>query len=110
MKKINLGSNNVLNKKFKIALSGYDATEVDEFLDKILEDYSTYEQVVRNHEATIDEKMMLLNDKDEVIEKLKIEISNLKMQLEKTGKATNLALQEQMKEMMKEIADLKKQR
>lgn len=108
MKKLNLNSSSVLNKEFGIELSGYNATEVDEFLDKILEDYSTYEQMARNHEATIAEKMKLLNDKDEMIEKLRFEITNLKSQLDKTGKATNLALQEKMDLVMRELAEIKK--
>ncbi len=107
MKKLNLNSTTVLNKEFGIELSGYNANEVDEFLDKILEDYTSYEQLIRNYETTIDEKVKLINDKDEMIEKLRFEILNLKNQLEKTGKATNLGLQEKMDAVMREISDLK---
>ncbi len=41
--KLVLSSKEILNKTFKVAPKGYNAFEVDEFLDKILRDYKTIE-------------------------------------------------------------------
>jgi len=41
--KLVLASEEILNKTFRISPKGYDAFEVDEFLDKILRDYRTVE-------------------------------------------------------------------
>lgn len=41
--KLVLSSKEILNKAFKVAPKGYNAFEVDEFLDKILRDYQTIE-------------------------------------------------------------------
>lgn len=39
--KFNLTSENILNKRFSVELKGYDAKEVDYFLDLIKKDYET---------------------------------------------------------------------
>jgi len=41
--KLVLASEEILNKKFKIAPKGYEAFDVDEFLDRVLRDYRTVE-------------------------------------------------------------------
>ncbi len=44
--KLQLSQKDILNKKFKKNTLGYDADEVDSFLDKILEDYeSIYSEI-----------------------------------------------------------------
>ena len=37
--KLQLTSKEILNKEFKKSVKGYDASEVDAFLDKVLSDY-----------------------------------------------------------------------
>ena len=41
--KLMLASEEILNKQFTIAPKGYNAFEVDEFLDRVLRDYRTIE-------------------------------------------------------------------
>lgn len=40
----NLTSQDVLEKNFRSGLRGYNAVEVDEFLDLVLQDYETYDK------------------------------------------------------------------
>lgn len=43
----NLDSRKVLDKEFHVDLKGYSIKEVDEFLDKIIQDYDSYEMLIR---------------------------------------------------------------
>ena len=45
--KLVLTSKEILNKEFSITAKGYDATEVDTFLDKVLNDYRMIDSVVK---------------------------------------------------------------
>ena len=41
--KVNLDIQTILDKEFNIDFKGYNATEVDNFLDLIIQDYQTYQ-------------------------------------------------------------------
>ena len=47
MEKLNLNPEEILNKNFQTTFKGYDPTEVDAYLDKILEDYQIMEDNVQ---------------------------------------------------------------
>ena len=47
MKKLNLNPEVILNKEFNIDFKGYTPSEVDSFLDSILDDYQTMEENVQ---------------------------------------------------------------
>ena len=47
MKKLNLNPEEILNKEFNVDFKGYTPTEVDSFLDSILDDYQTMEENVQ---------------------------------------------------------------
>ena len=47
MKKLNLNPEEVLNFEPKVDFKGYNPAEVDEFLDKVLDDYQTMEENVQ---------------------------------------------------------------
>lgn len=66
--KLNLKPKDVLEKNFKVKPNGYDAKEVDEFLDVVLNDYKVIDDVLNN-----------LNNEIETLNK---EISSLKRDLE----------------------------
>lgn len=89
MKKLNLTTDVILNKKFPTELSGYNATEVDKYLDLILEDYYQYDERIRIAEAKVEEKTAMIADKDELITRLRHEITNLKQQLKESSKASS---------------------
>lgn len=44
--KLNLDPITIVNKKFGIDFKGYDPNEVDRMLDKVIEDYQTYQETV----------------------------------------------------------------
>ena len=44
MEKLNLSVQEILDKEFKIDFKGYSASEVDSFLDEVLEDYQIQEE------------------------------------------------------------------
>lgn len=101
MKKQNLVVETILKKKFTTELSGYNPTEVDEYLDKIIEDYQYFaDQAIINEQKLI-EKKAFINDLEEEIEKYKIEIQNLKGQLKESAKASNYELLQEIKKLKK---------
>ena len=44
MKKLNLNPEEILNKEFNVDFKGYTPSEVDSFLDQVLDDYQTMEE------------------------------------------------------------------
>lgn len=73
MEKVNLTVEEILDKQFNVDFKGYSASEVDAFLDIILEDYQIYEEN--------------LDELKSEIQKLHEEVAELKKQnLELEGK------------------------
>lgn len=50
---LKLNEKDILNKKFKKDIKGYDASEVDTFLDIVIKDYVTIKHIIANHEAEV---------------------------------------------------------
>ena len=50
--KLQLSPTKILNKEFKVDFKGYNATEVDYFLDTVVEDYETFAQML-NEEGLV---------------------------------------------------------
>lgn len=46
--KVNLDIQTILDKEFNIDFKGYNATEVDAFLDLVIQDYQTYQEITGN--------------------------------------------------------------
>lgn len=65
--KIQLSPKKILNKQFQIDFKGYSATEVDYFLDTIVEDYETFAN--------------MLNDSYDQIENLQKQVEALQMKI-----------------------------
>ena len=42
-----LNAKAILDKQFNVDLKGYAPREVDEFLDKVIADYQTYDETIR---------------------------------------------------------------
>ena len=47
MKKLNLNPEEILSKEFNVDFKGYNPSEVDAFLDSVLDDYQTMEDNVQ---------------------------------------------------------------
>ncbi|CAM9104423.1 DivIVA domain-containing protein [Mycoplasma marinum] len=107
MKKLNLKSELILNKKFSTELSGYNAKEVDQYLDEILSDYRVYEEKVRVQRLSINEKNELLSDRDEEIERMTLEIETLKSQLSKAEEASSGSLKQEIEELKRQFSKIK---
>lgn len=45
-----LNAKAILDKQFNVDLKGYAPREVDEFLDKVIADYQTYDETIRELE------------------------------------------------------------
>lgn len=73
-KNINLDIDTLLNKEFNSELKGYSPIEVDRFLDLIIEDYNTFNGIIKE-----------LNDNVEFLEKsndnLKLNVIDLESKL-----------------------------
>ncbi|MFA6755942.1 MAG: DivIVA domain-containing protein [Bacilli bacterium] len=65
--KLKLTSNDILNKEFDKNVKGYDALEVDKFLDQVLEDYRVIDDVVGNLNLQI---RNLKSENDELTKKM----------------------------------------
>jgi DivIVA domain-containing protein len=53
--KTKLNSRKIVDKEFKAKRNGYDALEVDEFLDEVVDDYVALEQYVNALEKKVDD-------------------------------------------------------
>ena len=99
MKKFNLTTTVILEKKFTTEMSGYNPAEVDQYLDEIIEDYNAYDEIVKLQETKLIEKTEIITEKDEEIQKLTIEIQNLKEQVKHANKINSYELLEKIKEL-----------
>ena len=75
-KKTNYTKEELLNKEFSVAVKGYNPLEVDQVLDKIIEDYEKFEKNKSNSSVDVEE---LLSQ----IKVLKEENETIKEELEK---------------------------
>ncbi len=72
---IELSSQDILSKEFKIDTRGYRPQEVDKFLDTIIRDYETFNRLLK----------IASNERQELVDEninLKQEVRNLKAKLE----------------------------
>lgn len=67
MARLNLTAQQICDKQFNSDFKGYNPTEVDSFLDVILEDYDSFEQIIKDLKGEI--------------ERLKADRTNLQAQL-----------------------------
>jgi DivIVA domain-containing protein len=73
--RITLSGSEILEKEFKIDARGYRLQEVDKFLDIIIKDYNEYNSIIKDLAVTN-------NELAEENERLKIEVRNLKSDLD----------------------------
>lgn len=70
-----LNAKAILDKQFNVDLKGYAPREVDEFLDKVIADYQTYDETIRELGES-------LRNYENQVEQLKAKIAELEA---KTG-------------------------
>ena len=75
---MNYNSKTLLDVKFSKNVKGYDALEVDETLDKVIDDYHQYEKQSALDKKTIDELQAEVAKLKEQARKDEVEIKRLK--------------------------------
>ena len=97
---IELSSEEILSKEFKIDTRGYRPQEVDRFLDMIIKDYEEMNAIIRDLER---EKKQLVEDN--IL--LKQEIRNLKTKIEMLADSDNSGITTNA-DMLRRISKLEK--
>ncbi len=96
--RINLTTQDILSKEFKIDTRGYRLKEVDSFLDEIIKDYNEFMAIIDEQNK---EKEELLNE----IMRLKQELRNVKTSIEiaKSGESevTNIDIMRRLSQLEK---------
>ncbi|QNQ82297.1 DivIVA domain-containing protein [Lactobacillus sp. PV037] len=62
---IKLSADDILQKRFKSKVKGYDQTEVDSYLDTIIADYTNFIQIINEYQTKIQELNTKLQQKQE---------------------------------------------
>ncbi len=88
--KLVLSSEEILNKQFKIAPKGYDAFEVDEFLDRILRDYRAVEGNYLMAKREIDEMQKHIEELEAENRNYELVVSKYKKRLENIRENDNV--------------------
>lgn len=86
-----LTSMDINNKEFKRSLRGYSADEVDEFLDKISEDY----ELLYRENSTLKEKLTLMNERVEHYSKIESTIQNTLLLAQNAAEQAKLSAQKE---------------
>lgn len=74
MNNIKLKSIDILEKSFQVEYKGYDAQEVDAFLDIIVEDYNCFEKNTSKYKNEIDSLNIKVNELETKIEALRAQL------------------------------------
>jgi DivIVA domain-containing protein len=70
MAQLKLSKEIILEKEFDIDIKGYNAKQVDVFLDEVFEDYETYNNEITKLEQSNKVLMMRNNELEEEVQKL----------------------------------------
>lgn len=103
---MNFNSKSLLDVKFAKNVKGYDALEVDETLDDVIEDYTQYEKQVSLDKQTIEKLSAEITElKDKL---LQTEIENKRLQKEVDSIPNTPGVNRDNIQYLKRIADLEK--
>ncbi len=79
--KLLLDSNKIYHKVFEGTKPGYDALQVDSFLDLVIKDYDAFQGYIQNSERQIEELEGKVNLLNEQLSKVEVENATLKQRL-----------------------------
>ncbi|MCI1735453.1 MAG: DivIVA domain-containing protein [Bacilli bacterium] len=104
--KLVLDSNKILHKEFEGTKPGYDALQVDSFLDIVIKDYEAFEA----YTSDVDEETALLNSKIKLLnEQLSaVEAENVSLKSRLSGITNNSEASLNNLELLKRISALEK--
>ena len=104
--KINLTKEQILNKEFSKAIRGYNAFEVDEFLDLIVDDYALLTNLVKNlSEEIASLKKSQMKDKERIRE---LELLNSKLETKVNSIPSSNGITDDNYVLLKRIDSLEK--
>jgi DivIVA domain-containing protein len=104
--KLHLDSNKIYHKEFEGTKPGYDALQVDSFLDIVIQDYETFESYVAETDAKIEQLTSTLTMLNEQITTLEAENISLKNKLADVASNPDASLNNL--ELLKRISTLEK--
>lgn len=90
------------NKEFKKSMRGYNADEVDEFLEKVVEDY----EAIYKENSTFKEKSISLNEKLEHYAKIESTIQNTLLLAQNAAEQAKLNAQKEADMIIKNANDI----
>ena len=103
---MNYNSKSLLDVKFSKNVKGYDALEVDETLDDVIEDYTQYEKQASLDKKTIEKLSAEITElKDKL---LQVEIEKKRLQKEVDSIPNTPGVNRDNIQYLKRIADLEK--
>ncbi len=105
--KVKLTSKAVLNKPFAVNVKGYDALDVDKFLDQVALDYNIFEKVLLERDDYIAKLETLIKNHRDQISSLEIENAKYRKRLENIKDEGKVSLQNV--EYIRRIAVLEKE-
>ena len=104
--KLLLDSNKIYHKTFEGTKPGYDALQVDSFLDLVIKDYETFEQYMDETNKTITDLNNKVRLLDSQLSEVETENATLKSRL--AGISTNQDASLNNLELLKRISALEK--
>ena len=107
--KVNLDIQTILDKEFNIDFKGYNATEVDSFLDLIIQDYQTYQDIT----GELNQKIVELERTNASLRAKLIEVEGKTRALEANPSpaaqgANNVDILKRLSRLEEEVIELRK--
>jgi len=94
-------SMDIMNKQFKMNIRGYDRTEVDEFIEKVADDY----EVIFKENSAFREKMMNFEEKIEHYTKIENTIQNTLLLAQNAADQAKLSAQKEAELIVRNASD-----
>jgi len=91
----------IMNKQFKMNIRGYDRTEVDEFIEKVADDY----EVIFKENSAFREKMMNFEEKIEHYTKIENTIQNTLLLAQNAADQAKLSAQKEAELIVRNASD-----
>ncbi|MBC8062282.1 MAG: DivIVA domain-containing protein [Clostridiaceae bacterium] len=94
-------SMDIMNRQFKMNIRGYDRTEVDEFIEKVAEDYET----IFKENSSFREKMLSFEEKIEHYVKIENTIQNTLLLAQNAADQSKLSAQKEAELIVRNASD-----
>ena len=106
--KLNYSSKSLLDVKFTKNVKGYDPYQVDQALDKAIEDYDAYEKYHKESSDYIRELESSTHELKDRVHELEIEVAKLQNRSRDLNKDADAGVNQSNIELLKRISQLEK--